>query len=49
MVKGDKVNIYHDPETKQKLEGKAKLLKQIQKFYWRVKFENGDIVDRFIY
>lgn len=53
MKKGDVVEIYKDPMTMMKLEGKAKLLsfiKPIPDFgleYWRVKFlSDGMIVDR---
>jgi len=53
MQPGQTVKIYEDPITCRKLEGKAVLiLKNNAEFheleYWRVKFLNGDIRNRFI-
>jgi hypothetical protein len=54
MNKGDIVTIYEDPLTEKKAEGKAKLIRPILSEsdndleYWEVKFENGDIVLRWI-
>lgn len=53
MNKGDIVTIYQDPVSQKKAEGKAKLLQLLlegeEDFeYWKVEFENGDKVCRWI-
>ena len=56
MKKGETVNIYEDPHTKERIEGKAKLLERIKvpRFKgdtetWKVKFlSDGFICNRFI-
>jgi hypothetical protein len=50
---GDRVMIYHDPETKQKPEGEATLMRlwyQIEEGeHWQVRFEDGSVANRWIY
>ena len=55
---GDVVTIYEDPISKAQVEGKAELLERLiaadnvhgpGSGYWRVKFANGDIVERFVF
>ncbi len=49
LVKGNVITIYVDPITKQKPEGKAKLLKEVYKGRWEVKFISDDFVcERFV-
>ena len=56
MKKGDTVRIFHDPQTKKKIEGYAKLIKKLtssrfkgDQERWTVKFlSDGFICDRFV-
>ena len=52
MKKGQFVNVYEDPVTETKLEGKAKLIRKYTDYtggeQWLVKFEDGSMVSRFI-
>lgn len=46
LTVGDVVEIYKDPLTKTRFEGKAELLEKLGGNFWRVRFENGDVVLR---
>jgi hypothetical protein len=56
MKKGDIIEIYQDPWTKKKIEGKAKLVKRFiearqknELEYWEVEFlSDGAIVNRWV-
>lgn len=52
MKKGQTITVYENPVTEEKIERKAKLIRQLAApifrglEYWRIKFENGDLADR---
>lgn len=54
MKRGQIIKIYQDPMTETDFEGSAKLIKklgggkELEMEMWLVKFENGDIVERWI-